>query len=86
MEMTTHSLSSYYAKPNSASPPFLYQPKSTAAAPKSVNFWGYNCLPRKLEFRARQLRSFGAIKASDSESSSETSGSARWLLEPIGQF
>ncbi|KAI3461202.1 hypothetical protein Pfo_017865 [Paulownia fortunei] len=81
MEMTTHSLS--YAKANSLSPP-LFPAKSTVVARSSVNFLGYNCLPRKLKFSASQLRNFGAIRAFDSESSTATDGSVRWVLEPIG--
>ncbi|KAI3450093.1 hypothetical protein Pfo_006758 [Paulownia fortunei] len=80
MEVTAHFLS--YAKANSLSAAF-FPAKSTAFAHKSVNFVGYNCLPRKLKCSARQLRNFGAISASDSESSS-TDGTVRWLLEPIG--
>ncbi|PIN24920.1 Zeaxanthin epoxidase [Handroanthus impetiginosus] len=80
MEVSTHSVS--YAKPNSLSAAF-FPAKSTFVAHKSVNFVGYNCLPRKLKCSATQLRNFGAISASDSESSL-TNGSVRWLLEPIG--
>ncbi|XP_011090253.1 uncharacterized protein LOC105170974 isoform X2 [Sesamum indicum] len=79
MEMTTHSLS--YAKTNSFSPGF-FPAKSSVAAQFSVNFLGYNCLPRKLKCSGRQLRNFGAIRASDSGNSS-ADGSVRWLLEPI---
>ncbi|KAL0418409.1 UNVERIFIED_CONTAM: hypothetical protein Sradi_1254400 [Sesamum radiatum] len=80
--MTTHSLS--YAKTNSFSPGF-FPAKSSVAAQFSVNFLGYNCLPRKLKCSGRQLRNFGAVRASDSGSSS-ADGSVRWLLEPIGQL
>ncbi|KAL0437125.1 UNVERIFIED_CONTAM: hypothetical protein Sradi_0420400 [Sesamum radiatum] len=65
--MTTHSLS--YAKTNSLSPGF-FPAKSSVAAQFSLNFLGYNCLPRKLKCSGRQLRNFGAIRASDSGSTS----------------
>ncbi|KAK6144131.1 hypothetical protein DH2020_020951 [Rehmannia glutinosa] len=72
MEMTSNYLS--YARANSLSPP-LFPNKSTVIARSSVNFGGYNCLPRKLNFSASQLRKFGAIRASDSESTTSTNGS-----------
>lgn len=81
MEMSSHSLS--YAKANSLSPPF-FPAKTTFFARGSVNFLGYNCLPRNLKFSARELRNFGAIRASDSETAAATNASTRWLLEPIG--
>ncbi|KAK6144140.1 hypothetical protein DH2020_020960 [Rehmannia glutinosa] len=81
MEMTSNYLS--YARANSLSPP-LFPNKSTVIARSSVNFGGYNCLPRKLNFSASQLRKFGAIRASDSESTTSTNGSVRWVLQPIG--
>lgn len=80
--MTTQSLSYAKAKANSPSPAF-FPAKSTVFARSSVSFLGYNCLPRKLQCSARQLRNFGAISASDSETS-PTNNSVRWLLEPVG--
>ncbi|CAA2956957.1 zeaxanthin epoxidase, chloroplastic [Olea europaea subsp. europaea] len=82
MEMTTQSLSYTKAKAHSPSPAF-FPAKSTVFARSSVSFLGYNCLPRKLQCSARQLRNFGAISASDSETS-PTNNSVRWLLEPVG--
>lgn len=79
MEMTTQSFS--YAKSKSLSP--FIPPKSTVLSHKSVNFVGYNCLPRKLKCSAKQLRIFGAVSASDSDTS-PTDDSVRWLLQPIG--
>ncbi|XP_073147703.1 zeaxanthin epoxidase, chloroplastic [Henckelia pumila] len=79
MEMTTQSFS--YAKSKSLSP-FL-PPKPTVLSHKSVDFVGYNCLPRKLKCSAKQLRNLGAVSASDSDTS-PTDDSVRWLLQPIG--
>ncbi|KAL3850218.1 hypothetical protein ACJIZ3_012100 [Penstemon smallii] len=89
MEMTTHSFSyaNAYTKANSSllSPSFC-PPKSTTfvAHNSSINFVGYNCLPRKLKCSARILRNFGAISVSDSENNQSGSTSVRWLLQPIG--
>ncbi|KAL2510954.1 SMAD/FHA domain-containing protein [Abeliophyllum distichum] len=82
MEITTQSLSYAKAKANSPSPAF-FPAKLTVFARSSVSFLGYNSLPRKLQCSARQLRNFGAISASDSEST-PTNNSVRWLLEPVG--
>ncbi|KAG8371065.1 hypothetical protein BUALT_Bualt13G0048200 [Buddleja alternifolia] len=81
MEMASHSFSC--AKTTSLSPA-LFAAKSTIAAHKSVNFLGYNCLPRNLKCNVKQLKNFGAIRASNSESSATTDGSVTWLLQPIG--
>ncbi|KAL8531052.1 hypothetical protein ACS0TY_007894 [Phlomoides rotata] len=69
MEVTSHSLSR--SKPSLSAA--FFPSNSTVLAHKSVNFVGYNCLPRKLKCSARQLRDFGAVSAS-----------VRWLLQPIG--
>ncbi|XP_051120272.1 zeaxanthin epoxidase, chloroplastic [Andrographis paniculata] len=64
MEMTTpHSISIPISIPYS---------KSRSTLHSSVNFLGYNCLPRNLKFSGR---SFAAITAE---------ASVRWLLQPIG--
>ncbi|KZV44456.1 hypothetical protein F511_19357 [Dorcoceras hygrometricum] len=79
MEMATQSFS--YAKSKSLSP--FIAPKSTVLSHKPVNFVGYNCLPRKLTCSTKQFRNFGAVSASDSDTS-PPDDSARWLLQPIG--
>lgn len=79
--MTTHSIS--YSKPNSLTPSFFPGGKSTFVSHNFVNFSGFNCLPRKLKCNARQLRGFGAVRATGSETGSGV-GSVRWLLEPVG--
>ncbi|KAK6164006.1 hypothetical protein DH2020_000870 [Rehmannia glutinosa] len=80
MDATARSVS--HAKPNSLSAAFI-PAQSTVFAHKSVNFAGYNCLPRKLKCSAKQLRNFGAINAADS-GNTPTNVSVRWILEPIG--
>ncbi|XP_057782154.1 zeaxanthin epoxidase, chloroplastic [Salvia miltiorrhiza] len=73
-----------YANPNSLSPTF-FAAKTTSFGSSAVNFHGYNCLPRKLKFSARELRKFVAIRASDSATTAATNASAAtWLLEPVG--
>ncbi|XP_060197086.1 uncharacterized protein LOC132626288 [Lycium barbarum] len=82
MELTTTSQSLSYA--NLPILPALFPSRaSTHCSSSSINFLGFNCIPRKLTCSARQLRHFGAIHASVAESNS-TTGSVTWALEFIG--
>ncbi|KAL1558300.1 hypothetical protein AAHA92_08784 [Salvia divinorum] len=84
MEMSGHSLSISYAKANSLSPP-TFPAKTTSFGRATVNFHGYNCLPRNLRFSAGELKNFVAIRASDSATTAATTNaSPTWLLQPVG--
>ncbi|KAG6384007.1 hypothetical protein SASPL_156195 [Salvia splendens] len=81
--MSGHSLSLSYAKANSLSPP-ISAAKTTSLGRASVNFNGYNCLPRNLKFTATELRNFVAVRASDSITEAATNASSTWLLQAVG--
>ncbi|XP_041991117.1 uncharacterized protein LOC121742138 [Salvia splendens] len=81
--MSGHSLSLSYAKANSLSPP-ISAAKTTSLGRATVNFNGYNCLPRNLKFTARELRNFVAVRASDSTTEAATNASSTWLLQAVG--
>nr|GME04126.1 zeaxanthin epoxidase, chloroplastic [Ipomoea batatas] len=78
MELTTTTQSLSHAKI-----PKLFSNGGTFFAQNSVNFLGYNCLPRNLQCSAKHLRSLGAIHASEGQNTS-TAVSIKWLLEPVG--
>ncbi|GFP91144.1 hypothetical protein PHJA_001258400 [Phtheirospermum japonicum] len=75
MDVSAHS----YANPNSAANAPFFPPESSVYGHKSVNFVGYNCLPRNLKCSASQLRNFGVINAADYDNRA-----VKWLLQPIG--
>ncbi|KAL3625723.1 hypothetical protein CASFOL_030252 [Castilleja foliolosa] len=80
MDVSAHS----YANPNSATANAAFRPsKSSLFGHKSVNFVGYNCLPRNLKCSASQLRNFGFINVADYEYDNGPL-TVRWLLQPIG--
>lgn len=86
VEMSGHSLSLSYAKAaNSLSPP-IFPAKTTSFGRATLNFHAYNCLPRNLNFSARELRNFVAIRASDSTTEAATNASSTWLLQAVGQL
>ncbi|KAL3530157.1 hypothetical protein ACH5RR_009479 [Cinchona calisaya] len=90
MEITTQSLSyaKLFPKPLScidSLSPAIFPSRTAVLSHNSINFVGFNCLPRKLKCSsARQLRNLGAIYASAADRSSSTNLAEKWILEPIG--
>lgn len=68
-------------------PPLSHSRPSIFAC-NSATFGGFNGLPRKLlcnrSIKLRQQRKFGAVQASEAESTSTEVGE-KWLLEPVGE-
>ncbi|XP_019197820.1 PREDICTED: uncharacterized protein LOC109191652 isoform X2 [Ipomoea nil] len=79
MELTTTTQSLSHSK----IPKLFSNGGATVFAQNSVNFLGYNCLPRNLQCTAKHLSSLGAIHASEGQITS-TAVSIKWLLEPVG--
>ncbi|XP_027081279.1 zeaxanthin epoxidase, chloroplastic-like [Coffea arabica] len=75
--VNTESLSYVKLLPKPLSPALVFPSRANVL---SHNF---NCLPRKLQCGAKQLRNLGAIYASGADSSS-TNVVEKWILEPIG--
>ncbi|XP_055818785.1 uncharacterized protein LOC129887640 [Solanum dulcamara] len=81
MELTTTSQSISYV--NLQKIPYFFPYRTTLCSFNSINFLGFNCIPKRLKCSASQLRHFGPIHASVVESYS-TNGSVSWVLEFIG--
>lgn len=79
MEIIVNAKSVSYAEllPKPSSPALVFPSRA------NVLFHNFNCLPRKLQCSAEQLRNLGAIYASGADSS-PTNVVEKWILEPIG--